>query len=57
MVKTHLKALRLPFLVGSIIPLLTASAFVFQRGSFALLPFIMALIGLGALFVSRVIGK
>lgn len=49
MIKTYLKALRLPFLAGSIIPLITASAFVFQRGSFSLLPFIMALIGLGAL--------
>jgi len=49
MLKTYLKALRLPFLAGSIIPLLTASAFVFQRGSFSLLPFAMALIGLGAL--------
>ena len=49
MVKTYLKALRLPFLAGSIIPLITASALVFQRGSFCLLPFVMALIGLGAL--------
>ena len=29
--------------------LITASALVFQRGSFSLLPFVMALIGLGAL--------
>lgn len=49
MLKTYLKALRLPFLAGSIIPLITASAFVFQRGSFSLLPFVMALIGLSAL--------
>jgi 1,4-dihydroxy-2-naphthoate octaprenyltransferase len=49
MTKTYLKALRLPFLVGSLIPLITASALVFKRGSFSLLPFAMALIGLGAL--------
>lgn len=49
MIKTYLKALRLPFLAGSIIPLITASAFVFQRGSFSLVPFVVALIGLSAL--------
>ncbi len=49
MIKTYLKALRLPFLAGSIIPLITAAAFVFQRESFTLLPFFMALIGLSAL--------
>jgi len=49
MVKTYLKALRLPFLAGSIIPFVTASAFVFQRGSFSPLAFFMALIGLEAL--------
>jgi len=49
MVKTYLRVLRLPFLAGSIIPLITASAFVFQRGTFYFLPFVMALIGLGAL--------
>ena len=47
--KTYLKALRLPFLAGSIIPLITAAAFVFQRESFTPLPFVMALIGLSAL--------
>ncbi len=49
MVKTYLKALRLPFLLGSIIPLITATAFVFHRESFSLLPFVIALIGVGAL--------
>lgn len=49
MVKAYIKALRLPFLAGSIIPLITASAFVFQRGSFSLPAFFMALIGVGAL--------
>lgn len=49
MIKTYLKALRLPFLAGSIMPLITASAFAFERGSFSLLPFIIAIIGLGAL--------
>ncbi|GAI44049.1 unnamed protein product, partial [marine sediment metagenome] len=49
MIKTFLKALRLPFLAGSIIPLITAAAFVFQRESFTPLPFVMALIGLSAL--------
>jgi len=49
MIKTYLKALRLPFLAGSIIPLITASAFAFHRGSFSLLPLVVAIIGLGAL--------
>jgi 1,4-dihydroxy-2-naphthoate octaprenyltransferase len=49
MVRTYLRALRLPFLAGSIIPVLTASAFVFQRGAFSPLAFLMALIGVAAL--------
>jgi 1,4-dihydroxy-2-naphthoate octaprenyltransferase len=49
MIKTYLKALRLPFLAGSIMPLLTAAAFAFHKGSFSLLPLIIALIGVGAL--------
>ena len=49
MIKIYLRALRLPFLAGSIIPLTTASAFVFQRGSFSPLAFFMALIGVVAL--------
>jgi len=49
MIKIYLRALRLPFLAGSIIPLITAAAFVFQRGSFSPLAFFMALIGVGTL--------
>jgi 1,4-dihydroxy-2-naphthoate octaprenyltransferase len=49
MIKTYLKALRLPFLAGSIIPLITAAAFAFHRGSFSLLPLVIAIIGVGAL--------
>jgi 1,4-dihydroxy-2-naphthoate octaprenyltransferase len=49
MIKIYLRALRLPFLAGSIIPLITASAFVFQRASFSPLAFFMALIGVAAL--------
>jgi len=49
MIKTYLKALRLPFLAGSIIPLITAAAFAFHRGSFSLLPLGIAIIGVGAL--------
>jgi len=49
MIKTYLKALRLPFLAGSIIPLITAAAFAFHRGSFSLLPLVVAIIGVGAL--------
>jgi len=49
MIKPYLKALRLPFLAGSIIPLITATAFAFHRGSFSLLPLVVAIIGLGAL--------
>jgi 1,4-dihydroxy-2-naphthoate polyprenyltransferase len=51
MIKAYLKALRLPFLVGSIIPVITAAAFAFHRGPFSLLPLIMALIGVGALHI------
>jgi 1,4-dihydroxy-2-naphthoate octaprenyltransferase len=49
MIKPYLRALRLPFLVGSIIPVITGAAFAFHRGSFPLLPFAMAIIGVGAL--------
>jgi len=49
MIKTYLKALRLPFLAGSIIPVITAAAFAFHRGSFSLLPLVIAIIGVGAL--------
>ena len=49
MIKAFLKALRLPFLAGSIIPLITAAAFAFHRGSFSLLPLVIAIIGVGAL--------
>jgi 1,4-dihydroxy-2-naphthoate octaprenyltransferase len=49
MIKTYLKALRLPFLVGSIMPLITAAAFAFNRGVFSLLPLVIALIGVAAL--------
>jgi len=49
MIKTYLKALRLPFLAGSIIPLITAASFAFHRGSFSLLPLVIAIIGVGAL--------
>ena len=49
MIKAFLKALRLPFLAGSIIPVITAAAFAFHRGSFSLLPLLIAIIGVGAL--------
>ena len=49
MIKTYLKALRLPFLAGSVMPLITAAAFAFHRGSFSLLPLVIALIGVAAL--------
>lgn len=49
MIKTYLKALRLPFLAGSIMPLITAAAFAFHSGVFFLLPLIIALIGVSAL--------
>jgi 1,4-dihydroxy-2-naphthoate octaprenyltransferase len=49
MIKTYLKALRLPFLAGSVMPLITAAAFAFHRNSFLLHPFVIALIGVAAL--------
>jgi len=49
MIKTYIKALRLPFLAGSVMPLITAAAFAFNRGVFSLLPIIIALIGVAAL--------
>jgi 1,4-dihydroxy-2-naphthoate octaprenyltransferase len=49
MIKTYLKALRLPFLAGSVMPLITAAAFAFHRGVFSLLPLVIALIGVAAL--------
>jgi len=49
MIKTYLKALRLPFLAGSVMPLITAAAFTFNRGVFSLLPLVIALIGVAAL--------
>ncbi len=49
MIKTFLKALRLPFLAGSIMPVIITAAFAFHRGSFSLLPFVIAIIGVGAL--------
>ena len=49
MIKTYLKALRLPFLAGSVMPLITAAAFAFNRGVFSLLPLVIALIGVAAL--------
>ena len=49
MIKTFLKALRLPFLAGSIIPVIITAAFAFHRGLFSLLPFVIAIIGVGAL--------
>ncbi|MBW1857410.1 MAG: prenyltransferase [Deltaproteobacteria bacterium] len=49
MIKIFLKALRLPFLAGSIMPVIITAAFAFHRGSFSLLPFVIAIIGVGAL--------
>ncbi len=52
MIRTYLRALRLPFLAGSTVPLITASAFAFQRGSFSPLAFLVALMGVGALHLA-----
>ena len=45
----YIKALRLPFLAGSIAPLITAAAFCYYRGTFTFYPFFIAIIGVSAL--------
>jgi len=45
----YIKALRLPFLAGSIAPLITSAAFCYYRGTFAFYPFFIAIIGVSAL--------
>ena len=56
MIKTFLKALRLPFLAGAIIPITTAAAFAFHRGSFSLIPLdlpFLVISSLAAFFLAR----
>ncbi|MBN1227306.1 MAG: prenyltransferase [Deltaproteobacteria bacterium] len=45
----YIKALRLPFLAGSLIPLITASVFCYYKGTFAFYPFFTAMLGVSAL--------
>ena len=51
-ISIYIKALRLPFLAGSIAPLITASAFCYYRGIFAFFPFFIAIIGVSALHLA-----
>jgi 1,4-dihydroxy-2-naphthoate polyprenyltransferase len=45
----YIKALRLPFLAGSLMPLITASVFCYYKGAFAFYPFFIAILGVSAL--------
>jgi 1,4-dihydroxy-2-naphthoate polyprenyltransferase len=45
----YIKALRLPFLAGSLVPLITASFFCYYKGAFAFYPFFIAILGVSAL--------
>lgn len=45
----YIKALRLPFLAGSLMPVITASAFCYYKGTFAFYPFLAAILGVSAL--------
>jgi 1,4-dihydroxy-2-naphthoate polyprenyltransferase len=45
----YMKALRLPFLTGSLVPLITASFFCYYKGAFAFYPFFIAILGVSAL--------
>jgi len=45
----YVKAMRLPFLTGSLIPVILAGAFSYLHGSFQVLPLIIVMIGVGSL--------
>jgi 1,4-dihydroxy-2-naphthoate octaprenyltransferase len=45
----YVKAMRLPFLTGSLIPVILAAALSYLHGSFHVFPLIIAMIGVGAL--------
>jgi 1,4-dihydroxy-2-naphthoate octaprenyltransferase len=47
--KPYIRALRLPFLTGSLLPVLQAAALAFRHGSFSGLNLLLILIGVGAL--------
>ncbi|MDY6951888.1 MAG: 1,4-dihydroxy-2-naphthoate octaprenyltransferase [Thermodesulfobacteriota bacterium] len=49
---TYVKAMRLPFLTGSLIPVILAGAFSYLHGSFQVLPLIIIMIGVGSLQVA-----
>jgi 1,4-dihydroxy-2-naphthoate octaprenyltransferase len=48
----YLKALRAPFLSGSLMPVLLTGAWAYSRGSFAATPFLLCLLGVGSLHVA-----
>ena len=45
----YLRALRAPFLAGSLVPVLIAAAYALQNDRFAFLPFLLCLLGVAAL--------
>jgi 1,4-dihydroxy-2-naphthoate octaprenyltransferase len=49
LVNIYVKAMRLPFLTGSLIPVLLAAALSFLHGSFHLWPLILVMFGVGSL--------
>ena len=48
----YIKALRAPFLAGSVVPVLIGSAYAFFEGKFVLVPFLVAISGVGALHLA-----
>lgn len=50
--KKYIKALRAPFLAGSIIPVFIGSSFAFTGGYFSFPPFFVTLIGVGSLHLA-----
>ena len=47
--KNYIKALRAPFLAGSIVPVLIGSAYAVLQQQFMFLPFLVTVLGVGAL--------
>ncbi len=48
----YIKAIRAPFLVGSLVPVITGTSLAFTEGRFSLLGFLLALVGVGSLHLA-----
>ena len=49
---SYIKALRAPFLVGSVVPVLIGTAYAFFEKKFILIPFLVTIMGVGALHLA-----